>query len=218
MRAWLDALRASPWLEHPPWRLLAVLGGALVVLAGVIAAASMWFAAEQRRGAEVFAQAMVALQTAQVPNAAPEATSQAIRDFQGTLNQKPAAAIAAQATYELGNLTYQIKQYPESRSAYELAARGTSPTLRRLAQVSLGYTWEVQKDYAKAIEAYSAALSSLKPGDFLYDDLLMDKARVQELAGRRDDAIATYRQVLANPKGSRDDDARGRLASFGVQP
>src|SRR5262245_6152228 len=184
MRRWLDALGVSSWLEHPPWRVLAMVGGAVVVLAAAAAAASLWFAAEQRRGADAFARAMVALQVTQAPNPTAEATSQAIRDLQGTLSQKPGAAIASQATYELGNLTYQDKKYPESRSAYELASRGSSPTLRRLAQVSLGYTWEVEKDYAKAIEAYSAALASLKPGDFLYEDLLMDRARVQELAGR----------------------------------
>src|SRR5262245_9326270 len=32
------------------------------------------------------------------------------------------------------------------RSAHELPTRGTSPTLRRLALVSLGYTCEVQKE------------------------------------------------------------------------
>jgi tetratricopeptide (TPR) repeat protein len=195
-----------------------MVGVAVVVLGAAIAAALVWFAAEQRRGTEAFAKAMVALQAAQVPNPSAEVTGQAIRDFQGLLGEKPGAAIAAQASYELGNLTYRDKKYPESRSAYELTARGSSPTLRRLAQVGLGYTWEVQKDYPKAIDAYNAALSSLKPGDFLYEDLLMDRARVQELAGRRDEAIATYRQILANPKGSRDDDARGRLASLGVQP
>ena len=47
---------------------------------------------------------------------------------------------------------------------------------------------------------------------------MMDLGRVQELAGRKDDAIKTYQRVASNPKSVRSDDARGRLASFGVQP
>ena len=82
----------------------------------------------------------------------------------------------------------------------------------------MGYTWELQKDYPKAIEAFEKALSPLKPGDFLHDDLLMNLGRVQELAGRKDDAIKTYRRVATNPKSLRSDDARERLVSFGVQP
>jgi tetratricopeptide (TPR) repeat protein len=84
--------------------------------------------------------------------------------------------------------------------------------------VGVGYTWEIQKDYPKAVSAIETALSPLQPGDFLYDDLLMDLARTQELAGRKDDAIKTYQRVVANPKGLRGDDARGRLAALGVQP
>ena len=210
---------AAPWLNYrPSWRALALLGGSLAVLGSVVTGAWLWFAAEQRRGLEAFADAMVTLQTSQFAGAKPEERTQAISGFEGALGEKPSGAIASQVTYELGNLKYGIPQYPESRVAYELAARGTSPTLRRLAQMSLGYTWEAQKDYLKAIEAFQSAQASLKPGDFLYEDLAMDLGRVQELAGRKDDAIATYRRVASSPKGLRSDEARTRLANFGVQP
>jgi tetratricopeptide (TPR) repeat protein len=215
----LDGLSAPDWLRRrPSWRALAIAGGAVLVLAVAIAGGWLWFAAEQRRGLEAFAQAMVKVQSSQVPNAGPEAKGQAIRDLEGTLSEKPSASVSSQVTYELGTLKYEIQQYPASRTAYELATRGTSPTLRRLSQVSLGYTWELQKDYPKAIEAFEKALAPLKPGDFLYDDLLMDVGRVQELAGRKDDAIKTYQRVVSNPRSVRSDDARARLAGLGVQP
>jgi tetratricopeptide (TPR) repeat protein len=214
----LEALLASLRLKRPSWRVLAILGGSALVLGIAVAAASLWFAAEQRRGLEAFAEAMVKLPSSQGPNAGPEAKGQVIRDLEGTLSQKPSASVLSQVTYELGNLKYRAQQYSASRSAYELTAGGPSPTLRRLAQVSLGYTWEIQKDYPKAIEAFEKVLSPLKSGDFLYDDLMMDLARVQELAGHRDDAMKTYQRVAANPKSLRSDDARDRLANFGVQP
>jgi tetratricopeptide (TPR) repeat protein len=204
--------------RRPSWRVVAIAGGAVLVLGVAIAATWLWFAAEQRRGLEAFAQAMVKVQSSLAPNASADAKGQAIRDLEGALGQKPAASVSSQVTYELGNLKYDIQQYPGSRSAYELATRGTSPTLRRLAQVSLGYTWEVQKDYPKALQAFESALAPLKPGDFLYQDLMMDLGRVQELAGRKEDAIKTYQRVVSDPKSVRSDDARGRLASLGVQP
>src|SRR5215475_11514996 len=213
----MASLRAWPWGKRPTWRTLAVLGGGAAALAGIVTAAWLWFAAEQRRGLAAFAQAMVAVPLVEGPGVKPEDRAQAIRGLEDALGQRPSGAVAAQVTYELGNLKYAITNYDAARTAYDLAARGTSPTLRRLAQANLGYIWEAQKDYAKAIEAFEKALTSLKADDFLHDDLAMDLGRVQERAGRKDAAIATYRRVATNAKGPRSDEARVRLASLGVQ-
>jgi tetratricopeptide (TPR) repeat protein len=209
---------ASSWFTRPSWRVLAALACSVVVLGAASLAVWLWFAAEQQRGLEAFARAMVKLQLSQAPNAPPTAKAEAMRDLEQTLSQKPSASVSSQVTYELANLKYASQQYPSSRSAYELTARGSAPTLGRLAQVSVGYTGELQKDYPKAIEAYQRASASLKPGDFLYDDLMMDLGRVQELADQRDAAIKTYQRLAGNPKSLRSDDARWRLASLGVHP
>jgi tetratricopeptide (TPR) repeat protein len=188
----------------------------VVVLGGAVLGGWLWFSARQHRALQSFADAMATVQRSQAPNAAPETRVSAIRELEAALNQQPSAPVAAQVTYELGNLKYREQQYPGSRSAYELAAASRSPTLSRLAQVNVGYTWEAQKDYSKAIEAFEKAGASLKPGDFLYDELLVDLARVQELAGQKDAAIKTYRRILDNPKSRRSDDIRARLAALGV--
>ena len=214
----IAGVRLPAWLKRPSWRAIALLGGVCVVLAVAIAAAWLWFAAEQRRGLEAFAAAMVKLQLSQASNAAPEAKAEAVRDLERALSQRPPAAVSSQVSYELANLKYATQEYPGSRSAYELTARGASPTLSRLAQASVGYTWEIQKDYPKAIEAYEKAVAPLKPGEFLYDQLVMDLGRAQELAGRKDAAIKTYRRLADDPKSLRSDDARGRLADLGAQP
>jgi tetratricopeptide (TPR) repeat protein len=215
---WFQRLSRSSWLTPPPWRLIALVAGSVVVLGIAIAGVWLWFAAEQRRGLEAFAEAMVKLQTSQAPNAAPDAKEAALRDLERALSERPPAGASAQVTYELGNLKYSAQQYPSSRSAYEMTAGGVSPTLRRLSQVSVGYTWEAEKDYPKAADAYETAAASLKPGDFLYDELLMDLGRVQELAGRKDAAIRTYQRIADDPKSFRRDDARGRLASLTPGP
>jgi tetratricopeptide (TPR) repeat protein len=203
-----------PRIELPSWRVLAAVGTGLIVLGGAVFGGWVWFSARQQRALESFAEAMVKVQRSQAPGTSPEVKIDAIQDLEATLSQQPPAAALAQVTYVLGNLKYSEGQYPGSRSAYELAATGTSPTLSRLAQVNLGYTWEAQKDYVKAIEAFEKAVAPLKPGDFLYDELLVDLARVQELAGQRDAAIKTYRRVLDNPKTRRSDDVRARLGTL----
>jgi tetratricopeptide (TPR) repeat protein len=210
LRAWRPAL--------PSWRAVAIGGAVIAVLGVASAGAAWWIATEQRRGLESFADAMVKLKLSQAPGAAPEAREQASRDLEAALSQRPSGAVAAQVTYELGNLKYANQQFPGSRSAYEMTTVASSPTLRRLAHLGVGYTWEMQKDYPKAIAAVEAALAPLKAGDFLYDDLLMDLGRLQEVAGRRDDAIKTYQRLVAHPQSLRSDDARNRLAALGVQP
>lgn len=212
----LPKLEVPSWLKLPSWRILVGIGAAVVVLGGAVLGGWLWFSARQHRALESFAEAMVKVQRSQAPNAPPETKVSAIRELEAVLNEQPSAPIAAQVTYELGNLKYRDQQYPASRSAYELAAAAKRPTLSRLAQVNIGYTWEAQKDYGKAIEAFEKAVAPLKPGDFLYDELLVDLARVQELAGQKDAAIKTYRRILENPKSRRSDDIRARLAALGV--
>jgi tetratricopeptide (TPR) repeat protein len=207
-------LELPAWVRLPSWRALAVAGASLATLAIVIAGVWVWMAAEQRRGLEAFARAMVRLQLSQAPTARPDAKADAVQDLEAILARKPAAAVSAQAAYEVGNVKYAARQYQPARAAYEITAAGVSPTLERLAQVNLGYTWEAQKDYGRAIETFTKALRPLKAGDFLYDELMMDLGRVQELAGRRDDAIKTYQRVADDPKSFRGDDARARLASL----
>jgi tetratricopeptide (TPR) repeat protein len=211
-------LQFSRWMRIPSWRVLAVVGAVVVVLGGAVLSAWLWISIQQRRGLEAFASAMIKVQSGLAPNSDPAAKTEAVRDLEAALNQQPPASAVAQVTYELANLKYEAQQYPASRSAYELTARGSSPTLARLALVSVGYTWEVQKEYLKAIEAFEKALASLKPGEFLHDDLMMDLARVQELAGRQDDAVKTYRRVVEDRKSRLSDEARGRLAALGVAP
>jgi tetratricopeptide (TPR) repeat protein len=209
------SLRPSSW-KVPSWRVLASVGAVVVVLGGAVLGAWLWISAQQRRGLEVFAEAMLKVQSTLAPDAGPEARNEAVRDLEVVLSHRPSASVSSQVTYELGNLKYGIQQYPASRSAYQLTMGGASSTLSRLAQAGVGYTWEVQKDYPKAIEAFEKGLASLKPGEFLHDDLMMDLGRVQELAGRKDDAIKTYRRVVEDPKNRRSDDARSRLAILGV--
>jgi len=124
----------------------------------------------------------------------------------------------AEAAYELGNLRYAARQWAPARGAYEIAAaRGASPTVRALARTSIGYTWEAERDWAKAIETFQAVARELGPRDFLFDEVQFALARVQELGGKPADAITTYERVLKDtPTAPRIEEAKQQLMRLGA--
>ena len=199
-----------------------VVTAALVVVAAAVIAGGIWFwlSAEERRASAAYASAMVRLGTARARNAPPEARATAARELETALSSYPSATMAAQAAFELGSLRFADRQYAQARSVWEVAvARAGSPTLRALARAGIGGTWEAERNFANAIQAYQAALGDLKPKAFLYEDTLIDLGRAQELAGKKDDAVATYRRLLKDvPQTRRGEDVRARLASLGATP
>src|SRR5207245_10376971 len=125
-----------------------------------------------------------------------EARARAQQQLEQLLAQHPSAARVGEAAFELGNLRYAARQWAPARGAYEIAlARGHSPTVRALARTSIGYTWEAERDWGKAIEAFQAVARDLGPKDFLFDEVQFALARVQELGGRPSEALATYHRV-----------------------
>lgn len=199
----------------PSRRTVALAIAAVLVLSALAAGGWLWYSAGQSRAMATHAQALMQAQGAAV---SPEARQAAIQSLEAALGQYPSAAAAPQAAYQLGNLRYDAADYPAARAAYEIAvAKGPPPTIRALASVGIGQTWEAERNFPKAIEAYQVALARLGPQDFLYEELLVSVARAQELAGRRDDAIASYTRVLKDlPESRRGDEIRSRLARLGV--
>ncbi|PYN04905.1 MAG: hypothetical protein DME02_20835 [Candidatus Rokuibacteriota bacterium] len=114
--------------------------------------------------------------------------------------------------------SYAARQWAPARGAYEIAAaRGASPTVRALARTSIGYTWEAERDWAKAIETFQAVARELGPRDFLFDEVQFALARVQELGGKPADAITTYERVLKDtPTAPRIEEAKQQLMRLGA--
>lgn len=197
--------------------LVAILAG-IVVLAALVAAGWFWSASEQHRAMTAYAEALARVRAAQSPQATPEARSAAVKGLEAVLAGFPSAPAAQQAAYQLAGLRYDAGDYGAARRAYEVVlARGASGTLRTLAQAGLGYTWEAERQYPRAIDAYATALATLGPKDFYYEALLADLGRAQELAGRKSEAIATYQRLLKElPQARRAEEIRARLMSLGA--
>ena len=202
----------------PAPRTLVAAGLGVLLVAAIAVGGWYWYDTEQRRVGAAYADVMTRAYAAQAPQAGADARGRVARELEELIARYPSGRSAAEAAYELGNLRYAAQQYPAARGAYELAvARGGSPTVRTLARVSIGYTWEAERNFPKAVEAYQLVAKDLGPKDFLYEQSLLDLARAQELAGRQPDAVATYQRLLKElPTARRLDEVRGRLVALGA--
>jgi tetratricopeptide (TPR) repeat protein len=214
------AIRWPDDIVLPSRRVIAL--GALALVAALLVIAGVWYwrSVQEQRAASAYATALARLGPARSQDATPEVRATAARELEAALQAHPSASMAAQAAFELAGLRYADRQYAQARGAYEVAlARASAPTLRTLARVGIAYTWEAERDHPRAIEALNRTVAELKPGDFLYAETLTDLGRVQELAGRKDDAVQTYRRLLKDlPAWRRADEVRARLAALGAAP
>ena len=207
-------------LEWPEPRTIVLTLVAVVVVAALVFGGWYWYDTQQRRVAAAYAEALTRVYAAQAPQAPIDARVRAASELEQVMAKYPSGSGTGEAAYELGNLRWAAQQYAPARSAYEIAvARGGSPTVRTLARVSIGYTWEAERNFAKAVDAYQAVARDLGPKDFLFEQALLDLGRAQELAGRTPDAVATYQRLLKEAAGARRaDEVRARLATLGATP
>lgn len=202
----------------PSTRTLIVAGLVLVAVALAAFGGWAWWDTQQRRATEATAEVMARVQPALAPDATAEVKLAAVRDLEQLLERYPSARSVPTAAYELGNLRFASGQPAAARTAYELALqRGASGLVAAMARAGVARTWEAEREFGKAAEAYAALVQSLDPRSFLYEDALIDQARVLELSGKKVEAVAIYQKLLKElPTAKRADDVRSRLASLGT--
>ncbi len=202
----------------PSRRALLMAAAAIVAAALLGTGAWFWRFSGQHRALSAYAAALTQAQPAQSPQATPDAREAAIRALESALTQYPAGPGAAEVAYQLGNLRFEAQQYAQARGAWELAvAQGATRTLKALSLGGVAYTWEAERNYQKAVEAFKTALTGVGPKDFYYEELLLGLGRTQELAGQKAEAIATYRRALSElTQSRRAEEIRARLAALGA--
>jgi TolA-binding protein len=205
------------WLREQPWTRWVILGlGAVIVVGLGWAGWAAWKSRYESQGSMAFAQARTLVAQAQTPGAAAGARERAEKALQAVIADYPRLSSVAQAAYLLGSLRFGAAQYPQARSSFELArARAGSGSLAALAGLDIGYCWEAEKNYDAAEKAYLSAVRDAKPKDFLYEEAMVDAARVQELGGKRTAAVETYQRLLKDlPDTRRAEEIRSRVASL----
>ncbi len=202
-------LPASPVLR---WTLLGLL--ILVVVGGIAGAGWAWYSAQEARARAALADAAELIQRALAPDGSAGSRELAVKALEVVMAEHSGASIFPQAAYQLGNLHYAGGQYAKARGAFEVAlANGATGTVQGLSALGIAYTWEAEKNYPKAQAALEAVLNGRGSKDFLFEEALMDLARVQEFGGNRTAAVATYQRLLKEvPESRRADDVRSRIA------
>jgi len=206
-----ELLHDSRWLRQA-----LQIGSGVIVVAVLGFGGLAWYRSQESRGLGAIAEASALAQQASGPQASREAREDAIKALESAIAQYPRVAAVQQAAYELGNLKYSLGQYGAARSAYELAiAKGGSPSVRTLAGMGIAYTWESEKNYANAIQAYDTLVKRLGPKEFMYDEALMAEARAQDSAGKPAAAVEIYERLLREaPDGPHSEEVKTRLASL----
>lgn len=205
-------------VSWPTPRTLILTTAAAVVVGALAGGGWYWHMVSQRHAMAAYALALTRAQPAMSAQATADARAAGIRDLETALTQYPSGPGAAQVAYDLGSLRFDAQQYVQARGAWELAlAQGPPRTLKTLSQGGVAYTWEAERNYAKAVDAFKVALTGLGPKDFYYEDLLLGLARTQDLAGQKADAIATYRRAMTELAQSRRlEEIKARLAALGA--
>lgn len=208
IRAWLSEL-PSPFR----WILLSVVG----LLVVVVIASGIWSwrgrreAAAQQALAPAAASAQRSVGSGQAGEL--EGAAKALREF---LDSHSNTRAGQQAWYLLGQVEFRRQQWDAASTAFAEAARRDGGTIATLSRLGQGYAQEAKGEPSRALETYQQALTGRGPKDFLYGDLLLAKARAQELAKDSTGAVATYKQYLKDlPSSDRVEDVRIRLALLG---
>jgi tetratricopeptide (TPR) repeat protein len=205
-------------MTWPPVRTLVIAGVAVAIVALAAFGGWAWWDAQQRRTMAATAEVLARVQPALAPDATAEVKLAAAKDLEQILERYPSARSVPDAAYELGNVRFSSGQYGPARTAYELALqRGASGLVATMSRAGVARTWEAERNFNQAATAYDALVKSLDSRSFLYEDALLDQARVLELAGKKAEAIAIYQKLLKEvPTAKRSDDVRSRLASLGT--
>lgn len=192
--------------------------GAGALLVALVAGTGIWSFVEQREASARHALAAASATYRHTMTTRQEAQlAEAATALQKFLREHPRSAGVAQGAYFLGNVEYERRNLDAARQAYEAAAQRDTGSIAALSRLGLAYVWEAKEDPAQALGAYNQALERRGAKDFLYAELLLGKARMQEQLSKRDEAIQTYRKLLSDvPDSPQADDVRIRLAMLGA--
>jgi cytochrome c-type biogenesis protein CcmH/NrfG len=208
IRTWLYGL-PSPLR----WTLLSILG----VLVLLVVASGIWSWLGRQEAAAQQALGPVAATAQRIAGSGQpgelEGSAKALREY---LTHHSATRAGQQAWFLLGQVEFRRERWDEASTAFAEAARRDGGSIAALSRMGQGYAQEAKGEAARAVEAYQQALAGRGPTDFLYGELLLAKARAQELSKDSAGAVVTYKQYLKDlPSSDRVDDVRIRLALLG---
>ena len=121
----------------------------------------------------------------------------AISQLDGVGLQFPGTQAAQYAQLLKGDILYAGENYAQAADAYEPLLNAHNELLRTVATMSLAATRQAVKDYDGAINLMTPFIQK-NPTSFALPQAYFTLAMSQELAGKKTDAVETYKQIAAN--------------------
>ncbi len=120
-----------------------------------------------------------------------------ISQLDGVSMQFPGTNAAGYAQLLKGDILYAQENYAQAADAYEPLLNVHNETLRTVATLSLAAAKQATKDYDGSIKLMTQFIGK-NPKSFALPQAYFTLATSQELAGKKQEAVETYKQILAD--------------------
>jgi tetratricopeptide (TPR) repeat protein len=204
--------RMLSWtVENLKLILIGFIIGALVVVSLVF-----WRIKTRNREIEAFNsfyRASEMLMSAEDPSS--KGYQEAIDEFERIQREYPHTDASQLAQLHLGQGLLNLKQYEKAVETYRkfLDNDPREGLYRLLALQSLGYAYEGQGDYQKALDSFQSLVA--KGESFLQPWGYLNMGRCYEKLGKREDALKTYRVFLETfPDSAMAPTIRGKIKTL----
>lgn len=206
--------RGVAWGKENRTKLLLAIAAVVLVLAGVVGTETYLRWQEEKATETLWPHLNRAREYLQAPTAADAEKLARVEQFlESHVKTHPKTKAALYARYYLGSIAYVRGNYDMSVERFReaLAEAIDRPDMAYLVRTGLAQALEAKGDMANAAAAYKDAAESASGA--LRAEARMGQARTLLLQGRRDDAAAIYRAVIAeNPDSPQKELAELRLS------
>lgn len=145
-----------------------------------------------------------------------EKYNQALKGFRNASNQYPNTKAGIAALFYAGNCSYNIKKYDDAISYYKKFLDTSGSVLyflRPFAYEGIGYVYEEQGEYKKALEWFKKQKSEEPAG--VNSMALLNLARCYEFVEDREAACQSYREFIEkHPLSSFKEIAQVKIANL----
>lgn len=112
-------------------------------------------------------------------------------------NKYPNTNAAQYAQLLKADILYQAENYAQAADIYQPLLNAKNETLRTVAALSLAATKQATQDYETSIKLMTTFIEK-NPKSFALPQAYFTLAMSQELAGKKEQAVETYKQILAD--------------------
>lgn len=121
----------------------------------------------------------------------------AVTELDKVATEFPGTNAAQYAQLLKGDILYAGENFAQAADAYEPLLNAHNETLRTVATLSLAATRQATKDYDGSIKLLTQFIEK-NPKSFALPQAYFTLAMSQELAGQKEKATETYKQILAD--------------------